>query len=341
MKPSLTAQQGFSLAGTMTGLLVGLMVAASALGTASFMEAQKRAAMGGNSALTNGSFGIFRIESASKLAGLGLLAQKSFACTSINLSYKGIVLLDGAPLYPLLIADGGALSDTLSVAYVDSLTSAAPAHLLMPMANEADSIKVSNAPDAQVGRLLLVQSTALPCTVFGITAVTSSGFGRDIAHAGGDYNGGAYSTPVAYLENSRAAVSTGLTWSTFRINRNTLEEVNNITGAVMVVASDIIAMKAQYGITDGVSSSISNWVAATGLYAAPSLTDMERVRAVRVGLLARSPDRNPDCLASDGAPPLWPAGPTFNIMASSDWKCFKYRSLNMVIPLVNVALGKR
>jgi type IV pilus assembly protein PilW len=335
----LTAQRGFSLAGTMTGLLVGLMVAASALGTASFMEAQKRGAMGGNSALANGSFGIFRIESASKLAGLGLLAQKSFACSSINLSYKGTVLLDGAPLYPLLIADGGALSDTLTVAYVDSLTSAAPARLLMPMADAADSIKISNAPDAQAGRLLLVQSAALPCTLFGITAVTSSGFGQDIAHAGGDYNGAAFATPVAYAENSRAAVSSGLTWSTFRINRTTLEEVDNITGAVIVVASDIIAMKAQYGITDGVSSSISNWVAATGLYAAPSLSDMERVRAVRVGLLARSPDKNTNCLASDGAPPLWPAGPTFNIMASSDWKCFKYRTLSMVIPLVNVALG--
>lgn len=337
----LTSQQGFSLVGTMTGLLVGLMVAASALGTASFMEAQKRAAMGGNSALANGSFGIFRIESVSKLAGLGLLARKSFACNSLNLSYKGVVLLDGAPLYPLLIIDGGARSDTLTIAYADSLTSAAPARLLMPMASETDSIKLSNAPDAKVGSLLLVQSAALPCTLFGITAVTSYGFGQDIAHAGGDYNGAAFATPVAYAENSRAAVSSGLTWSTFRINRTTLEEVNNITGEVMVVASDIIAMKAQYGVTDGVSTSISNWVAANGAYAAPALSDMEKVRAVRVGLLARSPDKNTDCLANDGAPPLWPAGPTFNIMATIDWKCYKYRTLSMVIPLLNVSLGKR
>jgi type IV pilus assembly protein PilW len=337
----LISQRGFSLASTMTGMLVGLMVAASALGTASFMEAQKRASMGGNSALANGSFGIFRIESASKLAGLGLLSQKSFACNSINLSYKGTVLLDGAPLYPLLIVDGGTLSDTLTVAYTDSLTSAAPAHLLMPMANDTDSIKVSNAPDAQIGRLLLVQSSALPCTLFGITAVTSSGFGQDIVHAGGDYNGGAYATAVAYPENSRAAVSSGLTWTTFRINRNTLEEVNNITGTVLVVATDIIAMKAQYGVTDGVSSTISGWVGATGAYAVPALPDMQKVRAIRVGLLVRSQDKNTTCLASDGAPTLWPAGPAFNVTAMVDWKCFKYRTLSMVIPLVNVALGMR
>lgn len=337
----LTSQRGFSLVGTLTGLLVGLLVAASALGTAAFMEAQKRAAMGGNSALTNGSFGIFRIESASKLAGLGLLAQKSFACPSLNLSYQGVVLLDGAPLYPLLVADGGALSDSLTVAYFDSLTSAAPAHLLMPMANALDSIKVSHAPEAQVGQLLLVQSNALPCTVFGISAVASSGFGQDIAHARGDYNGGAFATAVAYAENSRAAISSGLTWSTFRINRSTLEEVNNITGAILVVATDIVAMKARYGVTDGVSTPISGWVAATGAYAAPTLPDMQKVRAIRIGLLARSPDKNTACVASDGAPPLWPAGPTFDVTATVDWKCFKYRTLSMVIPLVNVALGMR
>jgi type IV pilus assembly protein PilW len=338
---TLISQRGFSLAGTMTGMLVGLMVAASALGTASFMEAQKRTSMGGNSALANGSFGIFRIESASKLAGLGLMAQRSFACNSMNLSYQGAVLLDGAPLYPLLIVDGGALSDTVTVAYTDSLTSAAPAHLLTPMANAADSIKVSNAPDAQIGRLLLVQSSAVPCTMFGITAVASSGFGQDIAHVGGDYNGGAYATAVAYPENSRAAVSSGLTWTTFRVNRNTLEEVNNITGAVMVVATDIIALKAHYGVTDGVSTTISNWVSATGAYALPTLPDMQKVRAIRIGLLARSQDKNTSCLANDAAPTLWPAGPAVNLTATADWKCFKYRSLNMVIPLVNVALGMR
>jgi type IV pilus assembly protein PilW len=132
-----------------------------------------------------------------------------------------------------------------------------------------------------------------------------------------------------------------LTWTTFRINRNTLEEVNNITGTVLVVATDIIAMKAQYGVTDGVSSTISGWVGATGAYAVPALPDMQKVRAIRVGLLVRSQDKNTTCLASDGAPTLWPAGPAFNVTAMVDWKCFKYRTLSMVIPLVNVALGMR
>lgn len=343
MKQSTRLQHGFSLIGTLMGLLIGLMVAASALGTAAYMEAQKRAAMGSNSALVNGAFGIFRIESETKLAGLGLLMRKSLACPAMNLSYQGAVLLDGAPLYPAVIVDGAALSDTLTIAYMDSLLSAATAQLLLPMADAADSIKVSNAPDAQAGRFALLQSAlpGLPCTLFQITGVTASSFGKDLVHAVGDYNGAAFTNAIAYPENSRAAISSGLRWITFRINNNTLEEVDNITGAVMLVASDIIAMKVQYGATDGVSTSISNWNAATGLYAAPSMPDMQNVHAVRIGLLARSPDKNTTCAASAGAPRLWPAGPAFDVTGNPDWRCFRYRTFTLLIPLINVALGTR
>jgi type IV pilus assembly protein PilW len=343
MMPAIRFQHGFSLIGTLMGLLVGLMVAASALGTAAYMEAQKRAAMGGNSALANGAFGIFRIESETKLAGLGLLMRKSIACPAMNLSYRGTVLLDGAPLYPSEIADGAAASDTLSIAYLDSLLSAAPAQVLIAMADSADSIKVANAPDTQAGRFALLQGAlpGLPCTLFQITSVTVSSFGQDLAHVGGDYNGGAFTTPVAYPENSQAAISTGLRWITFRINNNMLEEVDNITGAVLLVASDIIAMKVQYGVTDGVSTSISNWTGATGLYAAPSMQAMQNVRAIRVGLLARSPDKNTTCAASDAAPRLWPDGPSFDVTGNPQWQCYRYRIFNIVIPLLNVALGTR
>lgn len=55
MNRILKRQGGFSLISTMTGLIVGMMVAASALGTVAFMEAQKRTAMGSNSALANGA----------------------------------------------------------------------------------------------------------------------------------------------------------------------------------------------------------------------------------------------------------------------------------------------
>lgn len=342
-KQAIRCQHGFSLVGTLTGLLVGLMVAASALGTASYMEAQKRASMGSNSALANGAFGIFRIESETKLAGLGLLARKSLACPAMNLSYRGTVLLDGVPLYPATVLDGAALSDTLTIAYMDSLLGAATAQVLIPMADSADSIMVSNAPDAQTGRFALLQSAlpGLPCTLFQITGVNASSFGKDLAHVGGDYNGGAFTTRVAYPENSRAAISAGLRWITFRVNHNTLEEVDNITGAVMVVASDILALKVQYGVTNGVSTSITNWTSATGTYAAPSLPDMQNVRAVRVGLLARSPDKNTRCAASVGAPRLWPSGPSFDVTGTPDWQCYRYRAFNLSIPLVNVVLGIR
>ena len=341
MKTILKQQRGFTLISTMVGLLIGLMVAASALGTVSFMEASKRSAMGSNSALANGALGLFRMESEVKQAGLGLMGRQSFACPRLNLSYKDKILLDNAPLYPAQIQDGGAGPDSVSIGYLNTLTGAAPSRMLTPMSTSSSILKVSNIPDAQVGRLLLAQSspTTGPCTVMEISGVTTSGFGSDINHAGGSYNSNNFGINVSYLENSKISVSSGIAWTTFRVNNNTLEELNNITGEISVIADNIVGLRAQYGVSNGTAGTIATWSAATGPYAKPSATDMLNVRALHIGLLARSPDRDPRCPATNAAPALWTGGPTFDLTNNPDWKCFKYRAFSVVVPLINVSMG--
>lgn len=345
MKPLVRKQQGFSLISAMAGLVVGLMVGATAIGTVTFMEAQKRTSMGSDSALANGGLGLFRLENETRLAGLGLMSRQAFACNSMNLAYMDQVLLDDAPLWPASIVDGGATgSDTLSIAYMNSLTGAAPSLLLLPMASATAAIKLSTSPDAAAGKLLLVQSSqpSSPCTLYGISAQTAAGFGNDIQHDGGDYNTTKYSNPITYLENSRASVSGSFTWSSFRVNNQTLEQVNNITRTAVAIADGVIALKAQYGITAGTTSTaIDSWTSATGAYAAPAAADMLRVRALRVGLAVRSVERDNSCPTTNSVLSLWTNGPTVDISGMTDWRCYKYRTFNMIIPLVNVAMGAR
>jgi len=335
-------QQGASLVEMLVGLTVGLIVAATAAGTASFMEAQKKVSMGTNSALANGALGLFRIESETKLAGLGLMAKQNFACPSFNLSYNKQVRLDGDELFPVSIVDGGEDdSDSLTIAYLNSLTGASYAQVLLPMLGADSEVKLANAPDAIVGSVLLLQESkpGVPCTVVQVSGRKDSAFGADISHAKGAYNGGGFSNPVAYSEGSRASASRAFVWSTFRVRENTLEEVNNVTGEATPIADGIIAMRARYGTTDGSSTSVSSWQSATGAYESPAATDMYKVRAVRIGLVARSLDRDQSCSSTKKELTLWPDGPVVDVSAEKDWKCYKYRTFNMVVPLINVVMG--
>jgi type IV pilus assembly protein PilW len=335
-------QQGYSLISTMVGLTIGLLVAATAMGTVSFMEAQKRTTTGGNSAVVNGAMGLTRIENEVKLSGLGLMSKQSFACPSFNLSYKGNVLLDGAPLYPLTIVDGDTASDTVTVAYLNTLTGASFASVTQPMADSDVPVKLSNAPDAVVGALMLMQSVVAsdPCTIRQVTGRgATTPVGTEFQHQGGDYNVGGFATPVAYAENSRVSTSQDFVWSTFRVQNGTLEELNNITGKSTVVADGVVAMKAEYGITDGTNGGVASWVPATEGYATPTFADMLKVRAVRVGLAIRSLEKDASCPTTGSVLSLWDEGPTFDVKDIPDWRCYRYRTFNLMVPLVNVSLG--
>lgn len=337
----LKREQGYTLVSTMVGLTIGLMVAATALGTASFMEAAKRTSMGSNSAMMNGALGLFRVESQAKQAGLGLMYQNNFACARMNVSYDDEVRLDGEALYPVSIVDGGDASDSLSVAYLNSLTGATYARVMLPMTSASSVLKLANAPDVSVGGVLLLQdvSPSNPCTLMGVSGIAATDFGTNVAHVGGAHNSAEFSTPVLYSEKSRASASSSFVWSTFRVRRNTLEEVNNLTGASTVIADGVVGFKAQYGVTDGASTTVSSWAPATGTYAEPAAADMLRVRAVRIGVVTRSPELDARCTTTNGVFTLWPDGPTVDVTQEPNWNCYKYRTFNLVVPLVNVAMG--
>jgi type IV pilus assembly protein PilW len=334
-------EQGYSLISTMVGLTIGLMVAATALGTASFMEAAKRTSIGSNSALVNGAMALSRVESETKQAGLGLMYQNNFACATMNVSYGDDVLLDGEALYPAAIVDGGEEPDTLNVAYLNSLTGATYARVMLPMATTTSVLKLANAPDVKVGGVVLLQdaSPSNPCTLVGVSDLTLTDFGTNVGHTSGDFNSAEFSTPVLYTEKSRASASSSFVWTTFRVRNNTLEEVNNLTGVSTVIADGVVGFKAQYGITDGSNTTVSAWAPATDTYATPTAADMLRVRAIRIGVVARSPERDTPCVTKSGVFTLWPDGPTVDVTKEPSWNCYKYRTFNLVVPLVNVAMG--
>lgn len=128
------------------------------------------------------------------------------------------------------------------------------------------------------------------------------------------------------------------------------------------LASGIVNMQVQYGIDTGnpgtpgcnhstqaidADSIVDAWTDATGLWAnnatgtSPGVLDLRRVRAVRIGLVARSSVLEKDCATAPPTPNAivigWETGPSMNpdLTADANWQCYRYKVYQTTISLRN------
>lgn len=138
------------------------------------------------------------------------------------------------------------------------------------------------------------------------------------------------------------------------------------------LASNIVNMQAQYGVDTGnpmgttqtncrttspgallttneADGVVDGWVDATGTWAnngttSPTLFDLRRIRAVRIGLVARSGVQEPPnratglCDTTTTAPVIsWSTGPnmTPNLAGDPNWQCYRYKVFQATIPVRN------
>lgn len=141
------------------------------------------------------------------------------------------------------------------------------------------------------------------------------------------------------------------------VSDNTLTPV--LTNNPMV--SDIIDLQAQYGIaSSGVAPPanqvVDTWSDATGTWAdtttTPTMTDLKKIKAVRLALLARSgqyekPDAAGVCTTTTATrltQMLADAGATWATFNSAnypaDWQCYRYKVFVTTVPLRNILWAK-
>ncbi len=105
------------------------------------------------------------------------------------------------------------------------------------------------------------------------------------------------------------------------------------------LASDIVMLKAQYGIANADSQTVNAWVSATAASGWNVLTPalLKRIKAVRVVIVARSAKMEAPGTTTV-APVAWPdaASPLIDLSANPDWQRYRYRTYQLVIPIRNV-----
>jgi type IV pilus assembly protein PilW len=340
-------QRGFTLVELMVSLVISLLISLAALGSARMFMGIQRQSGGAGSASGNAVTTMAAIKHEAEQASLGFYVNSKLPCQAFNVSAGSKVLATNSPLMPVNISNSIGNFAQLNVLYASALESAAPAFLAANTTSDAESASLKSYLPVQVGQTIMLTplgDAGQPCTVRTITQVDAvlPGAGP-VLHfdSSGQHNQVAF-PGSSYSTDSAVSLLGTLKWSQFAVDTSgKLVMTRPIEGDSAVLARNVVGFQVQYGVTNGVSSSLQSWEYAQGTtWTMLTSALLPRVRALRLGLVIRSdqpekPDAQGHCSATLEIPTLLDKP----LVMSGNWQCFKYRSTTAIIPLRNVLMG--
>ena len=342
------SQAGFTLVEIMVGLAIGMLTTLIILQVFSVFEAQKRTTTGSADAQTNGTIALFSIERELQNAGYPLMPLTTSALQCTTLTLDGGAASSPGALSPVSIADGGTGSDTLTIRYGDSSKGGISSKIIGMVGSDANLD--NNFGCAQFDRTLITNGTACAMsTASAVSAASAVPAQVTLVDTTAAANG-AYLACLGKWHEVTFAVSTA-----GNLQRKDLAAAS--TSYVDIVPG-IVNLQAQYGISDSKNlNTITSWVDATGgTWAAPTVDDRNRIKAVRVAIVARNAKREGGTVTTANCPTTSTAtglcawvgsasspAPTAVLSAGSvgaDWSHYRYRVFETIIPLRNVIWSK-
>lgn len=332
----LNKSSGFTLIELMVGLVVGLIATIAIMQTFSLFEGQKRTTTGTSDAQVNGSIAMHSIQQAVQSAGFGLpmfdatSAKNSspLLCNNSAIDHDTDVATPSIDLFPIAITDGGASADLITVSSFPGATAAVPVNV---QSISGSVFTVDNNLGCRNDDLaLVIRGTS--CRVGRVTT-TDANLATNttiINLQSADVTAGLITTGPSAADFARLTClgpNGSMNLRTFRINNNQLE----VNGSPII--DDIVDMQAQYGVAANANSNqITAWVDATGgTWAAPTNANRNRIRAIRVAILAR----NGLIEKTNVTTALPPTTITLNA-PGTDWQRYRYRAYETIIPIRNL-----
>lgn len=339
------AQRGLSIIEIMVGIVVALLVGLTAIGGAISFTASQRQGIGSGGSLLNAANALAVMRDDASAAGLGFFGDARYLCPRLNLGVDTGVVHDGAEFTPVRVT-AEARGDRIDVVYATQVASGANVLLAAPSDGETAQLRSFLPVSSGMAVLLAPATPGDPCLVRSVTAVAAStadtnqtlSFGVTGAH-----NGAEFATPATFPDRGRVTLLGNLRWSRFRLEGTDLRLERPLGGDPVVLARNVVAFRVQYGLAGAApgSTALESWQGADGAFAALSPADLPRVRALRIGLVTRSPQpEKPDaagqCEATPALPELFGETITADV---ANWTCFRYRSAIAAVPLRNLVMG--
>jgi type IV pilus assembly protein PilW len=346
----LRGQRGLSIIEIMVGLVVSLLVGLAAAGSAKVFTASQRQGMGYGGMAVGASTALAAMKSDIASAGLGFFGDSSFKCHSLSLSVGTTLKFDGASFAPARVTrtgTGSAATDRLDVLYSTAIDGGANV-LISGTANAGAANLMSLLPVSTGQTVLLAPATAgTTCLVRTVTAVTASTetTPQNLTFANtGTYNQGTFTTSPTYAEEDRVAVLGDIRWSRYSLSGTNLILERPMDGTSATLMRNVIGFRVQYGVSaDDVSTTLTGWENPTGgTWGSVAGADVNRVRALRIGIATRSAQREKPndagtCEASSAKPQLFGVDVEPDVSTTTDdWRCYRYRTTVVVVPLRNM-----
>lgn len=337
-------QRGFSLIELMVGLVVAMMVGLAAASGAMMFASQQRQGVGTTTAVSTATNALAALKEDAASVGLGFFGDTSYLCKTLHLSV-GTADRSQNHFSPLQI-NRTASGDQLDL--VSALEVAGGANVLLQSPSDSRSAQLASYLPAAAGQAVLLApapgATDPVCTVRTVTAVTPMTTESPLKlsfDSSGAHNAVNFSAATQYLIKDRIALLGELQWHRYRLLGNALVVDQPLTGAApATLLSNVIGFRVQYGIAGANGTTIESWEEPEGTWAALSQANVAKVRALRIGITARSqqpekPGPDGQCHASDTKPSL--LGAQLNV--SGNWQCYRYRTEMVTVPLRNLVMG--
>jgi len=334
---------GFSLVEIMVGLVIGLLTILVIMQLFAGFEGQKRTTTSGADAQENGQIALLTMERDIRMAGYGIANSAALGCL-INSSYNGVTQA-ARPLIPVQITDGGVGPDRVRVLYSTSSRGAIASTITVDHPPQSSVIFVNSTLGMAVKDLVIAFEPGKDCTLMQVTLV-DNGLPKLHHQSTSPWNppGGQniFPKPDGYAKGALLFNFGSLVDRTYRVDVNkSLEAFDFSTQATEILADNVVNIQARYGVAPVGSQSVNEWVDATGVWANPSPTDIKRIKAVRIAVVARSslrekPGENGVCHTTSVAPVSWPGGPAVDLTDDPDWQCYRYKVYETIVPLRNI-----
>ena len=357
------AQRGLSIIELMIGIVISLLVGLAASNSAIVFGAMQRQGLGAGGAVVSSATTLAQLKEDAAQAGLGFFGNNAYLCNGLNLRV-GATVLDQATFSPASVMRVTE-QDQIDLVYATAV--AGGANVALQTASSLNAAELQTYLPANVGDAVLLapQNQGARCTVRSVTGVTNSTAttpqSLTFGNTGSHNQGAAITTPSLYAIGSRVALLGGLQWHRYRVVNGNLQldlPMQNDANASAVLVRNVVALRVRVGIVGSAagSSAVESWVEPNaaapngGTWGQPNATDLRRVRALRVNLVTRSAQaelakNGSNCETTTAAIPLFDVADNLSVtppdVGSTSWRCYRYRTADLVIPLRNYIVGLR
>jgi type IV pilus assembly protein PilW len=366
---------GLTLLEVMVALAIGLIGIVVISQVFIVNEGYKRSTTSAGGAQTNGALALYSLEREARMAGWGIAWSSALACSSLQWYFDGAYsnppqaggTLPALRVAPVVITDGGAGADTLTIMYGNSAERVIPATLAKATPASSVELEIDNSQgfeDTPGDLAIIAQGTT--CALFQVTGETAGKLQRNSGvNARFNPPGGgvlpAFSAGAQLFNLGRPAVNVySIASGSLQLQAMFTAPSSNVVptynSTATTVVDGIVDLQAQYGQDNGVD----NGTVVQAAYAAGdgrvdsydnvtpvNGTQWQQVLSIRLAVLARSdnyekpqPAGSPCTATTNTNAPTWVGGsfPALGDLSNTanPARCYTYRVFETVVPLRNM-----